>query len=216
MITLFATSSFAHLQYCAYAYIFRINILIVNYSITNRDIGYIIRDTAVDIKLRGMPSVTQSVTMAPAKRQKRHQPTIFIECETSTNRTVRPTSSGRSVSPLQIELPLPGVPHEFGTVNFTEAEQVLEAAREGPEAMCEPEMRAVLVHTLCEIWKRILRNPNTYTMTRQEFAVFNFFQGIPLDRERAEIARKARANYWTHQVGTWIPGKHRAFQQQQQ
>ncbi|KAI0881647.1 uncharacterized protein GGS22DRAFT_54573 [Annulohypoxylon maeteangense] len=79
--------------------------------------------------------------------------------------------------------------------------EVLEAAREGPETMSDPRLAQVLNDAFLDVWGKIMDHPSGYVMTRDEFAIFNFFQYLRLDEAGTEIARKARANYWSSSWG---------------
>ncbi|KAI0423961.1 hypothetical protein F5Y09DRAFT_325707 [Xylaria sp. FL1042] len=71
--------------------------------------------------------------------------------------------------------------------------QALEIARDSPEAACHGTIRDLLESALADIWERVLANQSRYVMSRDEFAIFNFFQ----DRFRNNpIAMMARKRYW--------------------
>jgi hypothetical protein len=71
------------------------------------------------------------------------------------------------------------------------AMQALEVARESPVE--DPVIVRILDRAIYEIWRRVQQQPNTYVMSRDEFAIFNFFQNTFRD---SETARAARARYW--------------------
>ncbi|KAI1207374.1 uncharacterized protein F4807DRAFT_435561 [Annulohypoxylon truncatum] len=83
----------------------------------------------------------------------------------------------------------------------TRVPEILNAMREGPEALCQPELNKVLEQALRDVWNKILDNPQTYIMTRDEFALFNFFQHLELNEEVKLIAQGARYNYWKNLWG---------------
>ncbi|KAI1112293.1 hypothetical protein F5Y14DRAFT_422204 [Nemania sp. NC0429] len=71
--------------------------------------------------------------------------------------------------------------------------QALEIARESPEAASHGTIRDMLESALADIWARVLADEFGYVMSRDEFAIFNFFQ----DRFRNNpIAMRARKRYW--------------------
>ncbi|KAK5628702.1 hypothetical protein RRF57_004417 [Xylaria bambusicola] len=71
--------------------------------------------------------------------------------------------------------------------------QALEVARDNPEAAGHGAIRDLLESTLASIWNKILADKSRYVMSRDEFAIFNFFQ----DRFRNNpIAMTARKRYW--------------------
>ncbi|KAI0472935.1 hypothetical protein GGR56DRAFT_590373 [Xylariaceae sp. FL0804] len=71
--------------------------------------------------------------------------------------------------------------------------QALEIARESPEGAKDSTVRGILESALAQIWSRVRAAPDSYVMSREEFAVFNFFQ----DRFQGnELAAAARARFW--------------------
>ncbi|KAJ8133000.1 hypothetical protein O1611_g626 [Lasiodiplodia mahajangana] len=71
--------------------------------------------------------------------------------------------------------------------------QALEIARESPEAASHGTIRDMLESALAGIWGRVLADECGYVMSRDEFAIFNFFQ----DRFRNNpVAAGARKRYW--------------------
>ncbi|KAI1149153.1 hypothetical protein F4825DRAFT_431593 [Nemania diffusa] len=71
--------------------------------------------------------------------------------------------------------------------------QALEIARESPEAASHGAVRDMLETALASIWGRIQADECGYVMSRDEFAIFNFFQ----DRFRNNpVAIRARKRYW--------------------
>ncbi|KOS20314.1 hypothetical protein ESCO_006251 [Escovopsis weberi] len=71
--------------------------------------------------------------------------------------------------------------------------QALEIARESPDGASDPTVRKLLDAALGEIWRRVEDQPDSYVMTRHEFAVFNFFQHRFVGDAKAQSARK---RYW--------------------
>lgn len=76
----------------------------------------------------------------------------------------------------------------------------LDIARECSDAFSNPKIEAILREALNRIWLKLL-TIRSYVMTRNEFAVFNFFQDLNLDSTMAEIATRARAIYWDQTYG---------------
>ncbi|KAI0554659.1 hypothetical protein F4679DRAFT_307253 [Xylaria curta] len=69
----------------------------------------------------------------------------------------------------------------------------LEVARDSPEAADHGIIRDKLESALADIWGRVLADEFEYVMSRDEFAIFNFYQ----DRFRNNpIATSARKRYW--------------------
>ncbi|KAF9779113.1 hypothetical protein IL306_002486 [Fusarium sp. DS 682] len=71
--------------------------------------------------------------------------------------------------------------------------QALEIARDSPDGSSDPTISKILEAALSRIWDKVQRNPDTYVMTRDEFAVFNFFQYRFTGNKMAVSARK---RYW--------------------
>ncbi|KAF4444771.1 hypothetical protein FACUT_426 [Fusarium acutatum] len=71
--------------------------------------------------------------------------------------------------------------------------QSLEVARESPDGASYPSIREILESALEEIWTKVQDQPDSYIMTRDEFAVFNFFQHRFAGDKMAIAARK---RYW--------------------
>ncbi|KAH8165966.1 hypothetical protein CIB48_g2291 [Xylaria polymorpha] len=69
----------------------------------------------------------------------------------------------------------------------------LEVARDSPDAASQGTIRDTLEAALAGIWGRIMADEFGYVMSRDEFAIFNFFQ----DRFRKNpVATRARKRYW--------------------
>jgi len=76
---------------------------------------------------------------------------------------------------------------------ITTVAQALECARDSDEGARDPIVANILEHAIREIWRKIEREPTTYILSRDEFAVFNYFQ----DRFAGEaLAIAARRRYW--------------------
>lgn len=73
--------------------------------------------------------------------------------------------------------------------------QALESARDTPEGAQDPTVVRILEAAVTDIWRKIEAQPASYVMTRDEFAVFNYFQGRFTGQEFATAARK---RYWDH------------------
>jgi hypothetical protein len=73
--------------------------------------------------------------------------------------------------------------------------QALEIARDSPDGAQDPTITIILESALSEIWGKIQARPTSYVMTRDEFAVFNYFQ----DRfDGNNLATSARKRYWDY------------------
>ncbi|KAH7148744.1 hypothetical protein EDB81DRAFT_883148 [Dactylonectria macrodidyma] len=71
--------------------------------------------------------------------------------------------------------------------------QALEIARESPDGSSDPTISKILEGALAQIWGKVQAHPNSYVMTRDEFAVFNFFQHRFAGDKTAVNARR---RYW--------------------
>ena len=72
----------------------------------------------------------------------------------------------------------------------------LEIARDSPEGAEDPTVSSVLDAAVTEIWEKIKAEPTSYVMSRDEFAVFNYFQSR-FDGD--ELTSPAIRRYWDHQ-----------------
>jgi len=89
-----------------------------------------------------------------------------------------------------------GVTGQSFTVAHLTAQEALEIARDSPNGVQDSEVSSVLEAALAVIWARIQAHPSSYVMTRDEFAIFNYFQ----DRfEGLPLAVAARKRYWDRQ-----------------
>ncbi|UKZ61966.1 uncharacterized protein TrAtP1_003227 [Trichoderma atroviride] len=73
--------------------------------------------------------------------------------------------------------------------------QALEIARESPDGASDPTVSTILEQALQQIWRKVEAQPDSYIMSRDEFAVFNFFQHRFNGNKMAVTARK---RYWDH------------------
>lgn len=74
-----------------------------------------------------------------------------------------------------------------------EVAQALEIARESPDGAKDPVISNILETALAQIWAKVTTQPNSYVMSRDEFAVFNYFQHR---FEGNKMAIAARKRYW--------------------
>jgi hypothetical protein len=78
---------------------------------------------------------------------------------------------------------------------ITTVTQALEVARDSEEGARDATVVNILEAALAAIWAKIQAEPTSYVMTRDEFAVFNYFQGRFTG---LQIASDARRRYWDH------------------
>lgn len=82
--------------------------------------------------------------------------------------------------------------------NQLTAKRALEIARNGEDRALDPAVSAVLERAIGEIWQRIQTHPNTYVLSKDEFAVFNYFRSR---FHSSEVARRAVARFWDNFEG---------------
>ena len=88
-----------------------------------------------------------------------------------------------------------------GTSSLAESNEVaqaLEIARESPDGTNDLVVSSILENALVQIWNKVQAQSDTYVMSRDEFAVFNFFQHRFAGNKTAIAARK---RYWDNTTG---------------
>jgi hypothetical protein len=84
---------------------------------------------------------------------------------------------------------------QFSRTSILSVTQALEHARDSEEGARDPLVASILEAAIREIWRKIEREPVSYILTRDEFAIFNYFQ----DRFAGQpLAIAARKRYWDH------------------
>lgn len=77
--------------------------------------------------------------------------------------------------------------------------QALETARENSDGLSDLTTFNIISAAYQAIWAKIRAQPNSYTMTTGEFAVFNFLQHLHKGYPDLELmARDATARFWTN------------------
>lgn len=71
--------------------------------------------------------------------------------------------------------------------------QALEVARDDHEGPLNPEITDLLDSALKILWRRVMEQPDSYVMTRDEFALFNYYQGRFVNNK---VAIGVRGRYW--------------------
>ncbi len=75
--------------------------------------------------------------------------------------------------------------------------QALEVARDSPDGCQDPKLDNILETAMAQTWAKIQAQPDAYVMSRDEFAVFNFFQHRFVGNKLAISARK---RYWDNTI----------------
>lgn len=76
--------------------------------------------------------------------------------------------------------------------------EALEIARDTEEGINNETVRNLLERAIARIWDKLLEQPDSYILGKDEFAVFNFFQNRFVGNE---IAIAARKRFWaTYEV----------------
>ncbi|CEJ59069.1 hypothetical protein PMG11_07705 [Penicillium brasilianum] len=77
--------------------------------------------------------------------------------------------------------------------------QALERARNCEDGTVDPQTTAILEAAITELWTRIQADPDSYVLSSDEFALFNYF----LERYRGStVAQRAVARFWNNYQGS--------------
>lgn len=93
-------------------------------------------------------------------------------------------------------------PGGYSSYNNTVA-QALEIARESPDGAMDPTVSSILENAIAQIWSKVQSHPDSYVMSRDEFAVFNYFQHRFHGDKAADAAR---SRYWSNTKGDSTKG----------
>jgi hypothetical protein len=74
----------------------------------------------------------------------------------------------------------------------------LERARNSDDGRIDPHTGALLETAIGELWNKILAQPDSYVLSRDEFALFNYFRHRFAD---SPIARGAVERFWNNFQG---------------
>ena len=77
----------------------------------------------------------------------------------------------------------------------------LEIARDTPAGEQDATVVSILESAIIEIWGKIEAHPTSYVMSRDEFAVFNYFQSRFEGNDLASSAIRRYWNYLEHRNG---------------
>lgn len=84
------------------------------------------------------------------------------------------------------------------TANQMTLARALEMVRNNESEDIHQSVNTTLQKAIDDIWRRIHAAPDTYIMTKQEFAVFNYFRPRFAD---SEVTRRAVERFWNHFKG---------------
>ncbi|MCJ1229127.1 hypothetical protein MMC12_005792 [Toensbergia leucococca] len=76
--------------------------------------------------------------------------------------------------------------------------QALEMVRNNEAGDADQSAYSLLEIEIVNIWQRIQAQPTSYVMTKDEFAVFNYFRARYTN---SDVARRAVARFWDHFQG---------------
>lgn len=75
--------------------------------------------------------------------------------------------------------------------------RALELAR-NTEGGVDPNIKSYLEKALIEVWARLQAQPDSYVLSRDEFALFNYYRRR---FEGSEVAQRAIQRFWDHYHG---------------
>ncbi|KAJ5353255.1 hypothetical protein N7541_004079 [Penicillium brevicompactum] len=78
--------------------------------------------------------------------------------------------------------------------SWPEIRQALEHARECEDGPVDASTATVLDATITELWNRIQSQPDTYVLSPDEFALFNYF--LTTRYRGSPVAQRAVARFW--------------------
>ncbi|CAP92851.1 hypothetical protein E8E15_001716 [Penicillium rubens] len=78
--------------------------------------------------------------------------------------------------------------------SWPEIRQALEHARECEDGPVNAQSAAVLEAAITELWNRIQAQPESYVLTPDEFALFNYF--LATRYRGSTVAQRAVARFW--------------------
>lgn len=76
--------------------------------------------------------------------------------------------------------------------------RALEIAKDNQNGQVPSAVTAMLERSNSDIWRRIQAQPATYVMTKDQFAVFNYYRAR---YDNNSVAQQAVARFWNHYKG---------------
>ncbi|MCJ1375235.1 hypothetical protein MMC20_006469 [Loxospora ochrophaea] len=87
-----------------------------------------------------------------------------------------------------------GYSHSSDSTQLT-VSKALDIVRNGEPGDAHPAVTNILERAISDIWRRINAQPTSYVMTKDEFAVFNYFRGRYAG---SPVAQRAVGRFWDH------------------
>ncbi len=88
---------------------------------------------------------------------------------------------------------------EGGNTGQLTMARALEIIRNNEEGQVHPSVTVVLERAIGDIWRKIQAQPTSYVMSKDEFAVFNYYRNRFKDYQ---VAQQAVARFWNHYKGS--------------
>jgi hypothetical protein len=82
---------------------------------------------------------------------------------------------------------------DIDSAALLDIQRALDIAR-NTEGDLDHSVEKYLEEQLADVWNRLESRPNTYVLSKDEFAIFNYFVGRYQD---SEVAEKAIARFWS-------------------
>ena len=78
--------------------------------------------------------------------------------------------------------------------------QALRRVRDSEPGQAPQDALNIIEKAIGELWQRIRARPDSYIMTRSEFALFNYFRARYSQGANDSIARRAITRYWDQEA----------------
>ena len=76
--------------------------------------------------------------------------------------------------------------------------KALEIAKDNQNGPLPPAVTSLLERSVTETWRLIQAQPNSYVMTKDQYAVFNYYRAR---YDKNAVAQQAIARFWNHYKG---------------
>jgi hypothetical protein len=115
-------------------------------------------------------------------------PTMFALNTSPQTRTRQYSSSSSSTRSMTQRDSM-----DIDSAALLDIQRALDIAR-NTEGDLDHSVEKYLEEQLADVWNRLESRPNTYVLSKDEFAIFNYFVGRYQD---SEVAEKAIARFWS-------------------